>query len=83
MSKTVVIKCTCKSEFQDALYGKGLRLHNTSEISSGKNKKVAYCTVCCKRSSDKQTKDVLVTEQKNFGVKFNTIAEKPRIAKPY
>ena len=29
---TVERKCTCKSEFQDEFYGKGIRLFNTVEI---------------------------------------------------
>lgn len=38
---TIVLKCTCKHDFQDQEYGKGMRLHNISEV-----KKEAYCTVC-------------------------------------
>lgn len=39
------LKCNCKSEFQDELYGKGNRLFN--EI--GKDQKSGYrCTVCGK-----------------------------------
>ena len=42
---TEVIQCTCKSEFQDELYGKGMRLANTM----GKDKPSGYrCTVCGK-----------------------------------
>lgn len=35
-------KCTCKSEFQDSIYGRGNRLCN--ETKSGK----VRCTVCGK-----------------------------------
>lgn len=36
----MVLKCTCKSEFQDAKYGAGMRVHNPQ-------KKEGYrCTVC-------------------------------------
>lgn len=77
---TVILKCNCKSEFQDKTYGSGLRLHNTSGI---KDKKIAYCTVCQKRSSDKQLKDVLANENRAFGVTFDTRAEKPRNGKNY
>ena len=42
---TEVLQCTCKSEFQDELYGKELRLMNTV----GKDKPNGYrCTVCNK-----------------------------------
>jgi hypothetical protein len=38
-------KCTCKSEFQDQLYGKGIRLFNSCGDSKGKL--TAWrCTVC-------------------------------------
>jgi hypothetical protein len=40
---TVVKPCTCKDEFQDTTYGKGLRLHN---VGSKTKDKVAYCTCC-------------------------------------
>lgn len=35
-----VLPCTCSHEFQDATYGKGMRLHNVNK--DGK----AFCTVC-------------------------------------
>lgn len=41
MSGTKVLKCKCTSEFQDKVYGKGMRLHNVTE-----DKKKASCTVC-------------------------------------
>ena len=44
---TVERKCTCKSEFQDEFYGKGIRLFNTCVDNKGKI--TAYrCTVCGK-----------------------------------
>ncbi len=40
---TKILPCTCKDEFQDKEYGKGMRVHNIG----GKGKeKLAYCTVC-------------------------------------
>ena len=40
---TEIIQCNCKSEFQDEIYGKGMRLANIA----GKDKPSAYhCTVC-------------------------------------
>ena len=41
MAGSKVLACNCKDEQQDAMYGKGLRLHNLSP-----DKKTAYCTVC-------------------------------------
>ena len=40
---TEIIQCNCESEFQDQLYGKGMRLMNIG----GKDKPDSYhCTVC-------------------------------------
>jgi hypothetical protein len=36
--------CTCRHEYQDKAYGKGLRVHNVVLI--GKNKGKYICTVC-------------------------------------
>lgn len=41
MAGTVIKKCTCESQFQDATYGKGNRLCNVGN-------KGAICTVCGK-----------------------------------
>ena len=42
---TKEIKCKCKSEFQDELYGKGMRVHN--ECGANKGKTTGWkCTVC-------------------------------------
>ena len=44
MSKTVIRSCGCSSEYQDAVYGKGMRVHNEGK---GKNNDPVYrCTVC-------------------------------------
>lgn len=40
---TVVKQCTCKSDFQDGTYGKGMRVFNTA--ADGKK---GRCTVCGK-----------------------------------
>lgn len=42
---TMIIKCDCKSEYQDEKYGKQNRVHNESQA---KDKKKARCTVCSK-----------------------------------
>ena len=41
---TKVLKCNCKNEGQDSLYGKGMRLHNLCKAVKGDG---SYrCTVC-------------------------------------
>lgn len=37
----LILKCTCKSEFQDMLYGKNMRYFNRTEDGKG-----GRCTVC-------------------------------------
>ena len=40
---TKIIKCRCKSEFQDERYGKGKRVHNQTTKNNGRTYR---CTVC-------------------------------------
>ena len=50
---TKIMQCSCQSEFQDATYGKGMRVFN--EI--GKDGKGGYrCTVCGKEASSSSPK---------------------------
>lgn len=44
MALTTVLPCTCESEFQDKVYGKGKRLFNLRDRQ--KHKGEATCTVC-------------------------------------
>ena len=48
MAQTKIIKCNCKHEYQDRVYGKGKRLAN--KMTGGKTvKKNSWrCTVCGK-----------------------------------
>jgi len=39
----VLAECTCKNDFQDEKYGKGIRVHN---LTVGKDTREARCTVC-------------------------------------
>lgn len=40
---SVILQCTCTHEFQDATYGKGMRVFN----ETGKDQQAGYrCTVC-------------------------------------
>lgn len=41
---TPLVKCSCKSEYQDKRYGKGIRIANRRDPS--KHKGEAKCTVC-------------------------------------
>ena len=55
MSKTKVIKCSCKHKFQDNEYGKGNRLHNYARKGYLKGDPGWRCTVC---SNVKPAKDM-------------------------
>ena len=44
----VMLRCTCKHEYQDRKYGKGVRVHNR-----GQNLDKASCTVCSKKKEGK------------------------------
>ena len=52
MAGSKVLSCNCKDEQQDAMYGKGLRLHNLSP-----DKKTAYCTVCSMNNIKRKMQD--------------------------
>lgn len=45
---TTIIKCDCKSEYQDKTYGNRNRVAN---IRAGKNDEKCRCTVCGKEHS--------------------------------
>lgn len=40
---TKLLSCTCKSEYQDRVYGKGMRVHNKSVSKLGTKFR---CTIC-------------------------------------
>jgi len=42
MSNTIIKKCTCKNDYQDKKYGKGMRVMNRTE----KKPPEARCTSC-------------------------------------
>ena len=42
---TVMVACNCKSDFQDAVYGKGNRIANSSAAKDKAQRKHG-CTVC-------------------------------------
>jgi len=51
MSATRELACKCKHEYQDANYGKGMRVHNRTANTTSKSKDaganwVYRCTVC-------------------------------------
>lgn len=39
----MILRCTCRSEYQDKLYGLAMRVHNKTNKSDGA---VQRCTVC-------------------------------------
>lgn len=49
MSDTKIAPCTCKSEYQDKLYGKGMRVHN-----HGDKLDTWTCTVCSPSSATRK-----------------------------
>lgn len=49
-AKLLVKKCSCVHDYQDRLYGAGMRLHNPS----GKKDGVDKCSVCGTRQSDRK-----------------------------
>lgn len=47
------LKCSCSNSYQDAVYGKGIRIMN--EVTKANNKpgvKTFRCTVCSKERTD-------------------------------
>lgn len=44
---TAIKRCTCKHEFQDKIYGLGMRVMNYLSKKTG-NAQVVRCTVCGK-----------------------------------
>lgn len=46
MNTTCLKYCSCKSEYQDARYSKGLRVHNLTRQSAPPAKQSWRCTVC-------------------------------------
>ncbi len=54
MAATKVMQCSCKSDFQDELYGKGMRLFNLRDEK--KHPGEATCTVCGAKKSNNSGK---------------------------
>lgn len=59
MNGTVIITCTCKSEFQDAIYGRQRRVANWMK---DEKKGLARCTQC-KKEVQPVTKTVVKEEK--------------------
>lgn len=55
MSKVTILKCTCKHEYQDKVYGKQQRVHNAMKKESGGQH--WRCTVCSKMKSGPEIKE--------------------------
>jgi hypothetical protein len=50
----LIAKCTCKSEFQDQLYGKGMRYFN--RVADGKGGRCTVCGACIGGARPRKTK---------------------------
>lgn len=48
MNKTKVVKCTCEHKFQDAEYGKGMRMTTPGNKAQQEGTFIVRCTVCKK-----------------------------------
>lgn len=46
MNKTALVNCTCVNEFQDKMYGKGVRVTTPKNKSQKEGSFVVRCTVC-------------------------------------
>lgn len=52
----MILRCTCKHDFQDQKYGFGMRVHNSKQ---GKGVKDSYnCTVCGNNKSKEESKKI-------------------------
>ena len=50
MNTFKIIKCSCKHEFQDSVYGNGMRLHNLGQ--GQKNSNTYKCTICKNKTTE-------------------------------
>lgn len=61
--KVAILKCSCSHEFQDQVYGQGMRVHNVNE------KGEAFCTVCSPSyRRNKQAQTVPASPIMNHGI---------------
>lgn len=63
-SSTLILQCTCESDFQDETYGNGWRLHNTNGAHLI-GMRTATCTVCGEKkykTETTRTKDQITQE---------------------
>lgn len=51
--KKMLVRCDCKSEFQDKTYGAGIRVANQVVTKSGTEKR-GRCTICGKEHTEKK-----------------------------
>lgn len=79
MEGTKVLKCTCKHEEQDKMYGPGMRLHNVCDKKGTAAYGKYYCTVCSPRKVDKEGTDIPRNPALGMGMSVKKRA--PKIAK--
>lgn len=54
MAECKIVKCTCTSEYQDSVYGKGMRVYNP--VGKGSQDAGYKCTVCGKTTGGTSSK---------------------------
>lgn len=62
---TIILPCDCKHEDQDAMYGKGNRVHN---IAGKAGSEQAFCTVCTPRRLSCERNGTRIEPQPMFGM---------------
>lgn len=72
MERTEILQCNCSHEFQDQLYGKGMRVHNVNK--KGK----AACTVC---TTGLRFENSEIPKNEGFGIKYMVMPSPKRILK--
>jgi hypothetical protein len=72
---TIILPCKCEHADQDAMYGKGMRVHNIAE-GNGQ----AYCTVCTPRSLPCERNGTNLDAMPNIGFR-GILARRLRIGK--
>ena len=43
---TIIKSCSCKSKYQDEVYGKNMRVHNVGKKAEANSRQETSCTVC-------------------------------------
>lgn len=68
VTTTKVLPCTCRHEFQDVRYGRGLRLHRIVSRKGKFGQIENRCTVCFSRPHKPGNGSLVVTIQHRYAV---------------